>query len=66
MKTPLSAVALTAIVLALASASCTHSDDTQGVGRHAVARAQAAADAVTSLYPPVPEDAGDGHVHEYY
>jgi hypothetical protein len=64
MKTPLSAVALTAIVLALASASCTYSDETQAVGP--IARAQAAAEAVTSLYPPVSEDAGDGHVHEYY
>jgi hypothetical protein len=55
---------VTAIVLALASASCTYSDETQAVGP--IARAQAAAEAVTSLYPPVSEDAGDGHVHEYY
>jgi purine-cytosine permease-like protein len=69
MKTPLSGLALAAplvVVLGLASASCTHSDDTQVSAGHGVARPQAAAGVATSLYPPIQKDAGDGHVHEYY
>jgi hypothetical protein len=70
MRTPLTAAALMAVplvvVLGLASASCTYSDDTQVTAGAGVARAQAAAGRATSLYPPIQADAADGHVHEYY
>ena len=70
MRTPLTARTLTAvplvILLAVACAGCTYSDDTELVSNRRVAPDQAKPDAAASLHPPIQADAADGYVHEYY
>lgn len=52
------------LVAALASASCSHRDDS-GLAAD-VARPEAVAGAATSLYPPMQKDPAHAPVHEYY
>jgi len=59
---------LNAVLLALVTASCTHSDDAQvGTGGVEVRMPAAAAALGIALHPPVAADADDGrNVYEYY
>ena len=54
------------LVLGLASAGCTRSDEMHLVPANRVAQPQSPTDVVPSLYPPIQSDAAEGHVHEYY
>lgn len=54
------------LVLGLASAGCTRSDEMYLVPADRVARPQAPSGVAPSLYPPIQSDAAEGHVHEYH